>query len=128
VHIDHFVGFDVLLRVLVGREKTVHLSGPSEFIERVAHKLHGYEWNLADLFQYDLGFAVTELDVSRTARFRLKNAFTAEPLGARRLPEQVIHSEPRLPPSISGTHVRFGSLADITARSRHVRFTPDSGH
>ena len=25
-------------------------------------------------------------------------------------------------------HVRFGSLADITARSRHVRFTPNSGH
>ena len=25
-------------------------------------------------------------------------------------------------------NVRFGSLADITARSRHVRFTPDSGH
>ena len=24
--------------------------------------------------------------------------------------------------------VRFGSLADITARSRHVRFTPESGH
>ena len=25
-------------------------------------------------------------------------------------------------------NVRFGSLADITARSRHVRFTFDSGH
>ena len=24
--------------------------------------------------------------------------------------------------------VRYGSLADITARSRRVRFTPDSGH
>ena len=24
--------------------------------------------------------------------------------------------------------VRFGSLADITARSSHVRFIPDSGH
>ena len=24
--------------------------------------------------------------------------------------------------------VRFGSLADIAARPRHVRFTPDSGH
>jgi predicted transcriptional regulator len=24
--------------------------------------------------------------------------------------------------------VRFGSVADITARLRHVRFTPDSGH
>ena len=32
------------------------------------------------------------------------------------------HREPTRPP------VRFGSLADITARSRHVRFTPDSGH
>ena len=24
--------------------------------------------------------------------------------------------------------VRFGSLADITTRPRHVRFTPESGH
>jgi hypothetical protein len=27
-----------------------------------------------------------------------------------------------------GWDVRFGSLADIAARSRHVRFTLDSGH
>jgi len=26
------------------------------------------------------------------------------------------------------THVRFGSKADIAGRSRHVRFTPESGH
>jgi len=25
-------------------------------------------------------------------------------------------------------HVRFGSLADICAAKRHVRFTPESGH
>ena len=25
-------------------------------------------------------------------------------------------------------NVRYGSLADIAARSRHVRFTPNSGH
>ena len=25
-------------------------------------------------------------------------------------------------------NVRFGSLADIVQPSRHVRFTPDSGH
>jgi len=32
-------------------------------------------------------------------------------------------------PEVSPAHalVRFGSLADITTRSRHVRFTPDSG-
>ena len=30
-HIDHFVGFDLLLRVLVGREKIVHIFGPEGF-------------------------------------------------------------------------------------------------
>jgi hypothetical protein len=25
-------------------------------------------------------------------------------------------------------HVRFGSLADISQRNRHVRFAPESGH
>src|ERR671936_133047 len=28
-HIDHFIGFDYLLRLLVGREKSIHLYGPS---------------------------------------------------------------------------------------------------
>src|SRR5437879_125572 len=45
-HIDHFVGFDHLLRLLVGREKSVHLYGPSGIAERVHHKLQGYHWNL----------------------------------------------------------------------------------
>jgi hypothetical protein len=31
------------------------------------------------------------------------------------------------PPSLS-ENVRYGSLADILTSSRHVRFTPDSGH
>jgi hypothetical protein len=29
---------------------------------------------------------------------------------------------------MAALYVRYGSVADITARSRHVRFTPDSGH
>lgn len=96
-HIDHFVGFDDLLRVLVGREKTVHLFGPSGFIERVAHKLHGYQWNLADRFLYDLAFTVSEINetgIVRATRFRLKNAFEPEPMEEKYLPERLIHSEP----------------------------------
>jgi ribonuclease Z len=49
-HIDHFVGFDHLLRLLVGREKSVHLYGRSGFAERVYHKLQGYHWNLVDSY------------------------------------------------------------------------------
>jgi hypothetical protein len=29
---------------------------------------------------------------------------------------------------LAAAGVGYGSLADITARPRHVRFTPDSGH
>ena len=49
-HIDHFNGFDRLLRLLVGREKTIRLYGPEGFAENVHHKLHAYRWNLVDRY------------------------------------------------------------------------------
>ena len=96
-HIDHFIGFDRLLRVLVGREKTIRLYGPKGFIEHVQHKLLGYRWNLVDRYVSDLIFVVTEIDSSfetQTARFRLKNAFFAEAVGSARSIAGVLYSEP----------------------------------
>jgi ribonuclease Z len=96
-HIDHFIGFDRLLRLLVGREKTIKLYGPSGFIDHVHHKLRAYRWNLVDRFTSDLVFLVTEVDTGlaiRTARFRLKNGFAAEAAGGDQIVEGVLHSEP----------------------------------
>ncbi len=61
-HIDHFIGFDRLLRVLTGRQKTLNLYGPTDFIEQVGHKLSAYRWNLVDRYAVDLVFVVTEID------------------------------------------------------------------
>lgn len=80
-HIDHFIGFDALLRVSVGREKRVEMVGPAGFVQRVHHKLHSYEWDLVDRYEADLVFQVTELihaSSARRARFRFKNAFALE--------------------------------------------------
>ena len=80
-HIDHFIGFDRLLRILVGRQKTLHLYGPAGFIEHVSHKLHAYRWNLADRYESDLVFMVTEISHTherQMARFRLSRAFQKE--------------------------------------------------
>ncbi len=41
-HIDHFVGFKRMLRLLVGRERKISLQGPEGFIDQVGHKLHAY--------------------------------------------------------------------------------------
>jgi ribonuclease Z len=96
-HLDHFVGFDRLLRILVGREKTVALYGPSGFIDHVHHKLQAYLWNLADRYVSDLVFVVTEISSSsesRMAQFRLRNAFAAEPIGSGPIVGNVICDQP----------------------------------
>jgi ribonuclease Z len=86
-HMDHFVGFDALLRVHVGREKTIRLVGPRGFAERVWHKLQAYEWDLVERYDCDLVFDVTELHeggLTRSARFRLKSRFEREDIGEGR--------------------------------------------
>jgi len=96
-HIDHFIGFDHLLRLLVGREKTVRLYGPSGFIEQVHHKLSAYRWNLIDRFEFDLVFVAMEIgsDLAfRTAKMRLKNAFAPEAVASGALRDGVIYREP----------------------------------
>ena len=80
-HIDHFIGFDLLLRLSVGREKRIEMVGPAGFAARVHHKLQGYEWDLVDRYETDLVFDVTELlrpDRARRVCFRFKNRFRAE--------------------------------------------------
>jgi ribonuclease Z len=96
-HIDHFFGFDRLLRLLVGREKQVALYGPAGFVDHVHHRLQAYWWNLAGSYASDLIFAVTEIlspAEGRTVRFRLQNAFAPEPAGVEAIAGNVICSQP----------------------------------
>jgi len=58
-HIDHFIGFDRLLRIVLGRKKTVKLFGPPGFIDNVEGKLHAYTWNL--IKDHTLVLDVTEI-------------------------------------------------------------------
>ena len=60
-HIDHFIGFDALLRILLGRDKTLHLFGPPKFIRQVEGKLAGYTWNLVE--EYTNHFALKVYEV-----------------------------------------------------------------
>jgi len=95
-HIDHFVGFDHLLRLLVGQEKTVHLYGPAGFAEHVFHKLQAYRWNLVESYGSDLVFVVSELETPNsisTRQFRLKRAFAAEPPVSKTILDGVLCDE-----------------------------------
>jgi ribonuclease Z len=61
MHMDHFIGFDQLLRLLLGRDKVVHLFGPTGFLEKVEAKLGAYTWNLIEEYENTLVFKVMEL-------------------------------------------------------------------
>ena len=71
-HIDHFIGFDHLLRVVFGRGKTIHLYGPENFIDNVAGKLAGFTWNLADRYSESVTMEVTEVHADRLIKAKFK--------------------------------------------------------
>lgn len=96
-HLDHFIGFDHLLRLLVGQEKSVQLFGPSGLGERVFHKLQAYVWNLVESYPTDLVFVVNELETANSisaTRFHLRKAFAAEPSVFRKTFAGVLCDEP----------------------------------
>src|SRR5258708_9733539 len=122
-HLDHFIGFDRLLRILVGREKTVALYGPRGFIDHVHHKLQAYLWNLADRYLSDLVFVVTEIASSsetRVAQFRLRNAFAAEPIGTGPIVDNVICNQPAFRVSASILQHRTPCLGFAIEELAHV--------
>jgi ribonuclease Z len=79
-HMDHFSGFDQMIRVLLAREKRLHIFGPPGFIERVEHRLASYTWNLVENFSTEFAIVAAEFDgvELRSAVFRCRNRFSRE--------------------------------------------------
>src|SRR5262245_35146063 len=59
---DHFSGFDRLLRVCLHRTLPLHLIGPVGFSDRVDHKLKAYTLNLLDEHSCDFVITASEFN------------------------------------------------------------------
>lgn len=98
-HMDHFIGFDWLLRILLGRERDLQLFGPPGFLAQVEHKLRAYTWNLVRNYASDFTLLVTEVDgkgAGRRARFRCHSEFRREEETSAACPENVLLNEPAM--------------------------------
>jgi ribonuclease Z len=96
-HMDHFCGFDHLLRVRLGRDTGVSLYGPPKLISQLEHKLAAYTWNLVANYQTDFVILAHEVDSEgrvRRARFRSRVRFEREALPETSAPEAVLLDEP----------------------------------
>ena len=60
-HMDHFTGFDALLRIFLGRDRVLHLFGPPPFLRNMKGKLESYTWNLVE--NYDDAFVLKATEV-----------------------------------------------------------------
>jgi ribonuclease Z len=81
-HMDHFIGFDHLLRVCLGRDQHISLFGPPGFIKNVENKIGAYTWNLVENYTNTFTIDITELHEKhkRIRRYRCQRAFKPEVL------------------------------------------------
>ena len=109
-HMDHFLGFDTLLRIFLGRNKTLHLFGPPDFLRNIEGKLAGYTWNLVKNYDNRFSLKATEVHPDHTVtqvyncnegftppHFPLESLFNGTLLEERSFSIQAIHLDHKIP-------------------------------
>ncbi|MCL5022881.1 MAG: MBL fold metallo-hydrolase [Nitrospirae bacterium] len=75
MHIDHFIGFDTLLRALLRRDIPLRIYGPEQIIDCVEGKLRGYTWNLIEEYPMKIEVYCVAGAELRHASFYAENHF-----------------------------------------------------
>ena len=96
LHMDHFSGFDHLLRVVLGRKAGIVLLGGPGLIAAVEHKLRAYTWNVVHRYEIGLVLDVREFGADgsgQRARFCSRTAFEREACAPFSPDGDVLHEE-----------------------------------
>jgi ribonuclease Z len=107
-HMDHFIGFDRLLRLNLGRERSLHVFGPAGFLHNVEGKLAGYTWNLVENYDQSLTLTATELRAGQllTASYPCRQRFRRQSDPDVRPFRGALYEEPGL--SVSAVELAHG--------------------
>lgn len=89
-HIDHFIGFDILLRMNLAETKTISVYGPPGIRQNVMGKLQGYTWNICQNLQ--LTIIVHEILPEKIISTELEScsAFTVKHVNEREKTETLL--------------------------------------
>jgi ribonuclease Z len=77
-HMDHFAGFDGLLRVVLGRKERLVLTGGPDFVAQLEHRLRSYSWNVVHRYAVPLQLEAREIGLGgqgRRASFSSREGF-----------------------------------------------------
>lgn len=95
-HMDHFAGFDRLLRVVLGRKTGIVLFGGPDFVAQVEHKLRAYCWNVVHRYEVELVIDVREIGPDargQRALFSSRTGFARSALAQFDIHDDVLHEE-----------------------------------
>jgi len=121
-HMDHFIGFDHLLRICLGRDKDLSLFGPPSFIEHMESKLESYTWNLVENYSTNLTLRVTEVHpaVWKKACFRCQSGFRREEFTRVEPSDTILLDEPAFRVKVATLDHKISCLAFSLEEKRHV--------
>jgi ribonuclease Z len=121
-HVDHFIGFDRVLRISLGREKILHLYGPPGFFKNVEGKLAAYSWNLVKNYPYRLGLHLTEVhcEYLLTREYLCQNEFIPVREAVRKPFKDVIYEEPAFKISVAILDHSIPCLGFVIKERFHV--------
>ena len=95
-HMDHFSGFDHLLRVMLGRKAGIVMFGGPNFLTQVEHKLGAYTWNVVHRYEVELVIDAREIGVDgggQRALFSSRRRFAREAGASFERADDVVHNE-----------------------------------
>ncbi len=126
-HIDHFYGFDRLLRVVFGRDKTITLFGPKDFLSNVEGKLRGFTWNLVDRYNESITLDVVEVHPNRLlkASFRAIDKFKPSQETESPFEKGVLLSEPEFSIETAILEHRVPCLGFAFRENFHINIRKD---
>ncbi|GAB4431401.1 MAG: ribonuclease Z [bacterium] len=95
-HIDHFFGFDTVLRLFLGKSEPLHIYGPKNIIKNVKGKLAGYSWNL--IKEYPLNIYVHEItrNTIKTALFSASQGLKIQYIESKHIINNIIYEDEEL--------------------------------
>jgi ribonuclease Z len=122
-HMDHFMGFDQLLRLFLAREATLRLYGPAGIADCVAGKLAGYTWNLTDDYAFTIEVGeIGEREIVRS-RFAARRRFEREGCGTSPF-DGVVVDDPIVRVEAAPLDHRIVSLAYAVTERTHLNVRP----
>jgi len=123
-HMDHFIGFDYLIRLFLARDATLRIYGPRGIIKNIRGKLKGYTWNLVDSYPFVLEVSEILLHSMRTVAFFCKDGFRSGPVESQPL-SGIATKTPHYTVNVLSLDHKIPSLAYALQERFHININKD---